>query len=110
MADAVAVGEIEAADETHVIAPASLGYRRFALWLLLLVYMVNFLDRQVVNIVAEPIKIELRLTDFEIGLMSGAAFAVFYSVLGIPMARAAERFSRLLILAASMALWSGFTA
>jgi MFS family permease len=110
MTDAVAGGEIATPEPTHAIAPASIGYRRFALWLLLLVYMVNFLDRQVVNIVAEPIKNELRLKDWQIGAMSGSAFAIFYSVLGIPMARAAERFSRPLILSGSMALWSGFTA
>ncbi|MFI4934207.1 MAG: spinster family MFS transporter [Caulobacterales bacterium] len=111
MTDAVAGGEIAAPAETPAgIAPASVGYRRFALWLLLLVYMVNFLDRQVVNIVAEPIKNELHLKDWQIGAMSGSAFAIFYSVLGIPLARAAERFNRPLILAGCMAIWSGFTA
>ena len=110
MADAVAGGDIAAAADNPSIAPASLGYRRFALWLLLLVYMVNFLDRQVVNIVGESITNELHLKDWQFGAISGAAFAIFYSVLGIPMARAAERFSRPLILSGSMALWSGFTA
>ena len=110
MADAVAGGEIAAPDAPHVVAPAALGYRRFALWLLLLVYMVNFLDRQVVNIVGESIINELRLKDWQFGAISGAAFAIFYSVLGIPMARAAERYSRPLILSGSMAIWSGFTA
>src|SRR5258708_29113649 len=72
--------------------------------------MVNFRDRQVVNIVGESIINELHLKDWQFGAISGAAFAIFYSVLGIPMARAAERFSRPLILSGSMALWSGFTA
>ena len=92
MAEAVAGAAIDA--PFPGIAPASLGYRRFALWLLMLVYVVNFLDRQVVNIVAEKIKLDLHLTNADIGLVSGGAFAIFYTVLGIPIARAAERFSR----------------
>src|SRR5581483_3766501 len=108
MADAVAGGEI-AAPETHGMVPASLGYRRFALWLLMLVYIVNFIDRQVVNIVAEKIKLDLHLSNADIGLISGGVFAIFYTVLGIPIARAAERFSRPLILSGAMAIWSGFT-
>src|SRR5215469_13087298 len=107
MAEAVAGAEIDAPAPS--IAPASLGYRRFALWLLILVYVVNFLDRQVVNIVAEKIKLDLHLTNADIGLVSGGVFAIFYTVLGIPIARAAERFSRPLILSGSMAIWSGFT-
>ena len=109
MADAIAGGDIDVPAETPAIAPASLGYRRFALWLLMSVYLVNFIDRQVVNIVAEKIKLDLKLTNLDIGLVSGAAFAIFYTVLGVPIARAAERWSRPLILSGAMAIWSGFT-
>ena len=91
-------------------AAGSPAYRAYALWLLLLVYTLNFLDRTIVNILAEPIKNDLGLQDWQIGLMSGLAFAVFYTVLGIPIARLAERGNRPLIIAASLAVWSGFTA
>ena len=72
--------------------------------------MLNFLDRQVVNILAESIKNELHLSDTQVGLMTGLMFAIFYTLLGIPIARIAERFSRPWLIAGSMALWSGFTA
>src|SRR3546814_1684415 len=61
------------------------------LWILLLVYIFNFLDRQIVNILAEPIARDLSLSDTQIGLMTGLAFALFYTVLGIPIARFADR-------------------
>ena len=90
--------------------PVSAGYARYALTLLLVIYILNFLDRQIVNILAEPIKNELGLADWQLGLMSGFAFAVFYCVLGIPIARFAETRSRPAIIASSVALWSMFTA
>ena len=87
----------------------SKGYTRYALTLLLVIYIFNFLDRQVINILAEPIKKDLGLTDGQLGLMSGFAFAIFYTTLGIPIARMAERRNRPLIISASLAAWSGFT-
>ncbi|MCR5879189.1 MFS transporter [Phenylobacterium sp. J367] len=91
-------------------APFSRGYTRYAMWLLLGIYVVNFLDRQVINILAEPIKEDLKLADWQLGLMSGLAFAVFYTVLGIPIARLAERSNRAVIIGVSVGVWSGFTA
>lgn len=85
------------------------GYRRYALWVLLIIYILNFLDRQIVAILAEPIKNELHLADWQLGVMTGLAFALFYTVLGIPIARAAERGNRPLIIAAAVGTWSGFT-
>ena len=85
-------------------------YRSYALGLLMLIYVVNFVDRQVVSILAEPIKRDLHLADWQLGLMTGLAFAVLYTVLGLPIARAAERGDRPLIIAAAVAVWSGFTA
>ena len=58
---------------------------RTMLWLLLIVYIFNFLDRQIVNILAEPIKADLGLSDTQLGLLAGPAFAVFYALLGIPI-------------------------
>jgi MFS family permease len=77
--------------------------------LLLAVYILNFLDRQIVNILAEPIRKDLGLADWQLGLMSGTAFALFYSLAGIPIARQAERRNRPAIIALATACWSGFT-
>ena len=61
------------------------------LWILLIVYIFNFIDRQIVNILAEPIAKDLHLSDTQIGLLTGIAFALFYTVLGLPIARYADR-------------------
>ncbi|MDX9998288.1 MAG: MFS transporter [Phenylobacterium sp.] len=92
------------------IAPQPPGYRKYAMGLLLAIYMVNFLDRQVVNILAEPIKNDLKLTDTQIGMMGGLAFAIFYTFLGVPIARLAERKNRPMIIGTAVAIWSGMTA
>ncbi|MEW5688395.1 MAG: MFS transporter [Pseudomonadota bacterium] len=86
------------------------AYRGYALGLLMVIYVVNFVDRQVVSILAEPIKRDLGLADWQLGLMTGLAFAMLYTVLGLPIARMAERGDRPLIIAAAVAVWSGFTA
>ncbi|MFA7440811.1 MAG: MFS transporter [Sphingomonadaceae bacterium] len=80
------------------------------LGLLLLVYTFNFIDRQIIGILAAPIKADLGLSDTELGLMGGLAFALFYTALGIPVAIAADRWSRSTIIAIALALWSFFTA
>ncbi|WP_310541331.1 MFS transporter [Phenylobacterium sp.] len=85
------------------------AYRRYALVVLMLVYTLNFLDRQIVTILAEPIKNDLGLADWQLGLMTGLAFAIFYTVLGLPIARLAESFNRVWIIGGSLAVWSGFT-
>ena len=84
---------------------------RITLWVLLAVYTLNFLDRQILNILAEPIKRDLGLTDTQLGLLAGPAFAVFYAVLGIPIARYADRGStnRVTLISAALAIWSGMT-
>jgi MFS family permease len=84
---------------------------RITLWVLLLVYILNFLDRQILNILAEPIKGELGLSDTELGLLAGPAFAVFYAVLGIPIARFADRVAtnRSTLISVSLVIWSGMT-
>ena len=78
--------------------------------LLLLAYILNFLDRQILGILAHPIKADLNLSDTEFGAIGGLAFALLYSVLGIPLALIADRTSRSKVIAASLAVWSGFTA
>ena len=85
-------------------------YRTYVLTMLVIVYVFNFLDRQIVTILAEPIKVDLGLSDTQIGLMTGLAFAVFYTVLGIPLARLADRANRVSIISAALVVWSGMTA
>lgn len=91
------------------VAPMSPAYRRYALSVLLVIYILNFLDRQIVAILAEPIKHDLGLADWQLGVMTGLAFALFYTVLGIPIARYAETGHRPRIIAVAAGLWSLFT-
>ena len=86
------------------------GYRAYVLGALLLVYIFNFIDRTIINILTEPIKESFQVEDWQMGLLGGPAFAVLYTMLGIPIARAAERFNRVWIIAASVAMWSLMTA
>lgn len=88
------------------------GSVRVTLWILLVVYIFNFIDRQIVNILAEPIRLELGLSDTQIGLMTGLAFALFYTVLGLPIARYSDRPSthRPRLIAFALATWSAMTA
>jgi len=85
-------------------------YRSYVLGVLVVVYAFNFLDRQIVTILAEPIKLDLGLNDTQIGLMTGLAFALFYTILGIPLARLADRANRVSIISAALVVWSGMTA
>jgi MFS family permease len=78
--------------------------------LLLVAYIFNFLDRQILGILAQPIKADLNLSDTQFGAIGGLAFALLYSVLGIPLAYLADKTSRSGVIAASLALWSAFTA
>lgn len=85
-------------------------YRLYVLILLILVYTFNFLDRQILGILASSIKEDLDLTDSQLGLMGGLAFALLYSTLGVPIAWAADRYSRSWIMTGALTVWSGFTA
>jgi predicted MFS family arabinose efflux permease len=78
--------------------------------ILLLAYIFNFLDRQILGILAQPIKADLHLSDTEFGAIGGLAFALLYAVLGVPLAYLADRTSRSAVIAGSLALWSAFTA
>lgn len=96
-------------------APASEGfgtpaYRTYVLIALLVVYIFNFIDRTIINILTEPIKLTFGLEDWQMGLLGGPAFAVLYTFIGIPIARGAERYNRVLIITLAVALWSLFTA
>ena len=91
-------------------AAARTSSPRLLLSLLLLAYIFNFLDRQILGILAGPIIADLNLTDAEFGAIGGLAFALLYSCLGVPLALLADRTSRSRVIAGSLAVWSGFTA
>ena len=84
-------------------------FPRYGLYLLLVVYTFCFLDRQVINILAEPIKRDLGLSDAQLGLLTGLSFAVFYTALGIPVARLSESKNRSRIMVGCLTIWSSFT-
>lgn len=85
---------------------------RLLMWTLLVIYVFNFLDRQIVNILAHEISRDLGLSDTQIGLMTGLAFAVFYTFLGIPIARYADRprTNRARLITLSLGIWSLMSA
>ncbi|WP_336971335.1 MFS transporter [Sphingobium aromaticiconvertens] len=83
---------------------------RWFLFLLGFIYMFNFIDRTIIAVVGESIRRDLQLSDLELGMLGGLAFSLFYAVLGIPLARLAERFNRVRLIAAVTILWSVMTA
>jgi MFS family permease len=85
-------------------------YSYFIVGVLAVVYTLNFLDRQLLSILTEPIRKDLNLTDTQIGLLTGPAFALFYTTFGIPVAWMADRTHRVRIIAAACAIWSLFSA
>lgn len=97
----------EAPPERAALRPAYMGY---ALLLLCLTQAFNIGDRMVIGIVQEPIKLEFGLSDFELGLLGGPAFAILYSLMSIPIARIADRTNRITIVSLALGLWSALTA
>ncbi len=104
-----AVLEAPAASSAAARKDITKTYRAYALGLLVAIYTVNFLDRQVVTLLLESIKEDLKLDDFQMGAMGGLWFALLYTFLGIPIARLADKGDRPWIMTVSLALWSGFT-
>lgn len=86
------------------------AYAWYVVGILLFAYTVSFVDRQILSLLVQPIKRDLGISDTQIGLLAGFAFAMFYSVLGIPIARLADRKSRRAIIAVGVGLWSVMTA
>ena len=86
------------------------GYKRAVLLTLTSVYALNFIDRTIVSIIGQPMKESLGMTDAQLGLLGGLGFALLYTVLGVPIARIAERVSRVNVMAICITIWSAFTA
>ncbi len=85
-------------------------YSWYVLGLLVVIYMVNFIDRQIISILAEDIKKDLGVSDSELGFLYGTAFAIFYALFGIPLGRLADMWVRTRLMSLGLALWSGMTA
>jgi len=99
--------------EPESSAPApqpSANYRYYALGLLTFTYMLNFVDRQILAVVQEPMRVELQISDFWLGLLHGVAFTIFYVTAGIPIARWADIGNRRNIVALAVSIWSVMTA
>lgn len=94
----------------EAVGQGTRAYRAWVLLILALVYTFNFIDRVVLGILAPSIGKELKLDDVGLGLMQGLPFAAFYSILGVPIAWLADRYSRTWIMSLSLAMWSGCTA
>jgi len=99
----------ETADAAAPLPEAS-RYSWYVLGVLVIVYILNFIDRQILSILAVDIKADLGLTDGDMGFLGGAAFAVFYALFGIPLGRLADNWSRVKLLSIGLALWSIMTA
>ncbi|HSG91536.1 MAG TPA: MFS transporter [Pseudomonadales bacterium] len=110
MSEATTTGAVQDPAQDASVPGFSEGYKWYALGLMFVVYIFNFIDRQILGILAQPIKEDLGLSDTQMGFMGGIAFAIFYTCVGIPIARLADRGVRRNILATCLALWSGMTA
>lgn len=86
------------------------AYSWYALGVLVLVYMLNFIDRNILSILANDIKADLGLTDADLGFLYGTAFGVFYALFGIPLGRLADSWHRIRLMTIGLALWSLMTA
>jgi MFS family permease len=85
-------------------------YAWYMLSILVCVYMLNFIDRQILSILAEDIKRDLKIDDSDLGFLYGTAFGVFYSLFGIPLGRLADNWNRVRLMTIGLSLWSAMTA
>lgn len=100
----------QAVQPGHIHGFGSKGYRTYVLLILMLVYTLNFIDRNLIGVLAEPIINTFSLSDTQFGLLASWPFAIFYAVMGLPIAMAADRFNRVNIVVICIILWSVMTA
>src|SRR5688572_8089116 len=87
------------------------GWRRhYLLCVMLGIYTVNYIDRSIISVLAQPIKVDLGLSDAGIGMVTGAAFGLLYATMGLPFAWLAERTSRVRLISWAIVVWSVMTA
>ena len=102
-----AAGQVASVSEPKQAVPA---YSWYALSILVIVYVLNFVDRNIISILAEDIKADLGLRDDQIGFLYGTAFGVFYALFGIPLGKLADSWHRVRLMSVGLAIWSAFTA
>lgn len=101
----------DATSDRHVAdATPDERYGWYVVFVLILAYTLSYVDRQILTLMVEPIKASLRITDVELSLLHGFAFAIFYTVLGVPIARLADRYRRVTIITTGVFVWSAMTA
>ncbi len=96
--------------QTHTSSPVSNAYVWYAVWLMFGINMLNYIDRMVLAVIVEEIRVEIPMTDTQIGLLTGFAFAIFYAIAGLAIGRMADIYSRKKILFWSISIWSAATA
>ena len=101
---------MDISEKSEQLFEVSDGYRRYVLGLLLTIFVVSYVDRQILAILMPPIKAEMDLSDTELGFLTGFAFAIFYAVMGIPIGQWADRWNRRSIISICLVLWSLMTA
>lgn len=105
-----AAPKAEDASQGYLTGYETPAYRSYVLNALLIIYILSFMDRALLSVVARPLKAEIGVSDFWFGMLTGLGFSVLYTVLGIPLARLSETKNRVWIIAISVAVWSMFTA
>lgn len=100
----------EAKQQTEQVEAPVPAYSWYALSVLVLVYVLNFIDRQILSILANDIKADLGVDDAYLGFLYGTAFAIFYALFGIPLGRLADSWKRVRLMTLGLALWSAMTA
>ncbi|NJS14316.1 MAG: MFS transporter [Sphingopyxis sp.] len=106
----VADSDNGAASAEPAVEPQATRYSWYVLSVLVVVYILNFIDRQIVSILAVDIQRDLNIDNSDMGFLMGAAFGVFYALFGIPLGRLADNWSRVKLLSIGLALWSAMTA
>ena len=105
----MSVPQASRAPESSEAKEASLGYAWYVVLVLMVCYTLSFIDRQILSLLVAPIKQDLGISDTRIGLLQGLAFAIFYTLLGLPMGRIADRSSRRNLIAVGIFFWSLMT-